>query len=146
MITQLCKHCRGTKYVLDYWLEKMLEQNGVHMTEIPEEIFKQISVESLRCCHCNFLLFFRENRLFSHCQACEGTTWLFTEVAEQAGYRWKKVCDTSPQEIRELPCEYFERCPCDTEKKGFKDQEKRKSFKDILRLLEIKIPNLGFTL
>ena len=141
---QACGHCRGTEYVLAYWLEKMLEQQGIHMTDIPPDVFKMIPVEYLLFCHCNIrLALFRRDKLV-RCLECEGTTWRFTEAAEQDGYRWKKVSNLSPDEIRILPCEYFERCPCGYEDQVPKNSEKKKILKDVLGLLDIKIPIPSF--
>ncbi len=142
-----CSHCRGAEYVLDYWLEKMLERENIHMTEIPPSIFKTIPVECLKFCHCNIRLksFRHHNELIS-CDDCEGTTWRFSEEAEIDGYRWKKVASLTADELRELSCGYFERCPCGYDENMHKPpQKKRALLKDLLDSLEnIKLPRLSF--
>lgn len=142
-----CTHCRGAEYVFIYWLEKLLCQNGIHMTDIPSEIFKKIPLEYLVYCHCNLGISrrkpsFTPNNLIN-CYECEGTTWRFAEEGEkQTGYRWKKVGSLAWDEIKTLPCEYFERCPCGDDEQSPKPPEKRKILHDISSLL--KIPTLGF--
>ncbi len=143
MIEQTCNHCRGAKYVFEYWLEKILGQNGIHLTEIPSEIFKMIPSEYLTHCHCNIGLFLRKKHITTpYCSECVDATWRFTEEAEQNGYRWKKVLDLSVPELIELPCEYFERCPCGQDDQGKKPPEKRKILQTLSDLL--KIPRLAF--
>ncbi len=144
-----CTHCRGADYVFEYWLEKILDQNGVHMTEIPSHVFEKIPLEVLCFCHCNALVT-RYPRVkgdpIVHCEECDGSTWRFTETAEEAGYRWKKVVGIDWMEIKELPCEYFERCPCGADEKGTKTPGKKKAVKELFDLLKIKLPQLGFGL
>jgi len=133
-------HCRGAKYVLTYWLEKAFEEAGMHMTDIPPDAFKLIPVEYLKFCHCNIQMVFLRKDQTSNCEECEGTTWQFTEAGEREGYRWKKVKYLEPDEIRTLPCEYFDRCSCSVEDQGPKNPEKKKILKDILDTLRVKIP------
>lgn len=134
-----CEHCRGAQYVLAYWLEKMLEQQGMHLTDIPPDVFKMIPVEDLMFCHCNIrLALFKRNKLDA-CFECKGTTWCFTEAAEREGYREKNVSNLTLDEIRTLPCEYFERCPCGYEDQGPKSLERKNVLKNVLDLLDIKI-------
>lgn len=141
----ICQHCRGAKHVLAYWLEKMLERQGLHLADIPPDAFTMIPVEYLLYCHCNkgILLFGRGRN--NHCLECDGATWRFTETGKDAGYRWKKVIQLSPDEIETLPCEYFERCPCDNKDQGSRKLERKKALKDILGLLDIKIPRPSFS-
>ena len=139
-----CSHCRGAQYVLPYWLEKVLEKEGIHMTDIPPDVFKLIPVEELIFCHCNVRLsFFRRDKLV-RCHECDGTTWLFTETAELEGWRWKKVMNLSADEIRALPCEYFERCPCGYDDQMPKKRERKKILKEVLGFLNLKIPIPSF--
>ena len=142
----VCKHCRGAKYVLPYWLEKMLERQGMHMTDIPPDAFKMIPVEHLLYCHCyQSILTFGRKDPNNHCLECDGSTWRFTQTGKDAGYCRQKVMDLSPDEIRTLHCEYFERCPCDCDEQGPKKAERKKTLKDILDLLNIKIPRPGLS-
>ncbi len=139
-----CVHCRGAEYVFEYWLEKFLDQNHIHMTEIPSEVFEKIPIELLKFCHCNIRLAFFPNDKIVRCLECEGTTWCFTEHAEKEGYRWKKTASLSTEEIRVLPCEYFERCSCGIDEKGTKTPKKKKAVKELFDLLKIKLPEFGF--
>lgn len=139
-----CEHCRGAQYVLVYWLEKMLDQQGMHMTDIPPDVFKMIPVEYLLFCHCNIrLALFRRDKLV-RCLECEGTTWRFTETAETEGWRWKKITNLTADEIRSLPCEYFERCSCGYDDQMPKKPEKKKILKEVLDCLNLKIPVPSF--
>lgn len=136
-----CSHCRGAQYVLSYWLEKMFEQQGMHMTDIPPEAFKLIPVEYLLFCHCNIQIKHFRRREGAQCQECDGTTWLFTETAQEAsGYRWKKVADLELNEIRELPCEYFERCSCSEDDQAPKSRKRKEIFEELRELLNIRLP------
>ena len=150
MSIKSCSHCRDAKYVFEYWLEKVLNSQGIHITEIPREVFKKIPIELLVYCHCNYLLLERYKRPFSSvkelCLECEGTTWRFTEQAEQAGYRLKRVPNLSREEIKALPCEFFDRCPCGIDEQAPRPPEKRKILKEVFDLLKIKVPKLGFGL
>lgn len=86
-----CSHCDDNKYVLAYWLEKVLEKHGYRMSSIPMEIFKKIPLEDLCYCHCNTLIVFRAGKTPFFCQDCEDTTWRFTEEGEQRvtdGKKW----------------------------------------------------------
>ncbi|MDP3920448.1 MAG: hypothetical protein Q8R76_06565 [Candidatus Omnitrophota bacterium] len=143
-----CEHCRGAQYVLAYWLEKMLKQESLHMTDIPPDVFKLIPVEYILFCHCHILLTHIRRKQEIQCHECGGTAWRFTETAEQEGHRWKKVENLVADDIKMLPCEYFERCPCGYEDQGPKSSEKKKVLKDVLGLLDIKIkiptPSFGF--
>lgn len=142
----VCEHCRGTEYVLAYWLEKMLEQHGVHMTDIPPDIFQMIPVQYIQDCHCNVrLLLFKNRRSRIDCSDCDGTTWRFSEAGEEAGYRWRKVSELSVEEIKALPSSYFERCPCGYDEQGPKHPERKKTLKEILDLLKVKVPGFGFS-
>lgn len=41
----ICRHCCGTRYVFIPWLERMLVEREMRMTEIPGDIFQEIPVE-----------------------------------------------------------------------------------------------------
>jgi len=139
-----CEHCCGQNYVFVYWLEQALKEQGVHITDIPAEVFEKIPVHLLVPCHCNGALFLpsKINKANS-CFQCAGSTWIFSEVAEQAGYRFKKVVDISPEIIETIGCDFFERCACDNEDTP-KTIEARNSFKDILSLLDIPKVRFNF--
>ena len=132
--------------MFDYWLEKLLDQNGIHMTDIPSEVFKKIPIDYLTYCHCNSLLFHRKSSFMEKrgepCLDCNGTTWRFSQFAEERGYRWQNITNLSLEQLNELSCEYFERCPCSDDEQGMKPPEKRKIIQNISDL--IKIPRLGF--
>ncbi|MBN1545930.1 MAG: hypothetical protein JW902_04650 [Syntrophaceae bacterium] len=99
-----------------------------------------IPVEDLLYCHCNIMLaLFRRNSI-DRCLECGGTTWRFTEDAGQAGYRRKTVADLPLDEIKALPCNYFERCPCGYDEQPLSDRGKKELFSAILSLLDFKIP------
>lgn len=138
-----CSHCRGAEYVPVYWFERVLEQNGIHMTEIPPSVFKKIPLEFLCYCHCNFLVTHIPGNNIVRCLECEGTTWQFSETAEQNGYRWKKFHQSAWSDLKDLPCDYFERCPCYDEQ-SFKHPQKKKALTEILELLKVQISNFGF--
>lgn len=143
----LCGHCRGAKYVFVYWLERALEQRGMHLTEVPPDLFTLIPVEYFLYCHCDArMIFFGKNRAVSPCQECEGVSWRFTEEAHRAGYRWKKAGNLSLEEVSTLPCEYFERCPCADEDQSPKGLKRRELLKGVFDLIGIKIPvpNVAF--
>ncbi len=142
MNEQTCSHCRGTKYVFVYWLEKGLEQHNVHMTDIPPKIFEKLPLEFLVYCHCNIGLLLPSNikKGVGYCLECDGMTWRFTETAEQSGYRWKKIINLSPSELNNLPCEYFERCPCGEDEQVPKSHQRTESLRDVLNLLYIVRP------
>ncbi len=140
-----CDHCRDTEYVLEYPLENTLLQNGIHMTDIPPDIFKKIPVELLRYCHCNVrILFFPRQIKAIHCSGCEDTTWQFSEKAKQKGYYSKKVRDLSRNDLKSLPCDYFERCPCTIDEQGFRGTKRKKALNEIFESLKIRIPRFGF--
>lgn len=144
-ITNFCHHCRGARHVFAYWLERMLEQRGMHMTEIPPDLFPLIPVEYFLYCHCDVrMIFFGKNRVANSCQECEGLSWRFTEEAHGAGYRWKKVGSLSLEEVRTLPCEYFERCPCADEDQSPRGMERKELLRGVLELIEVKIPRPSF--
>ena len=144
MNEETCSHCRGTQYVFVYWLEKILLQNGVHMTDIPPAVFKEIPIEYLLYCHCNVLISRQKPSYIAddafNCSECGGSTWRFTPTAEKAGYQWKKVALLPRQELKSLPCTFFERCPCGEDEQGHKPPEKRKILETLSDLL--KIPKL----
>lgn len=143
---QVCEHCRGMKHVLPYWLEKMLDRQGMHMTDISPDIFQMIPVECIQYCHCNVrLVLFKHRRFRIVCDDCDGTTWRFTEPAERAGYRFKKVSQLSLDEIELLPAYYFERCACGVDEKSPKSCEKRKVTKSIFALPDFKILQPSFS-
>ncbi|HOW59137.1 MAG TPA: hypothetical protein PLO78_05360 [Candidatus Omnitrophota bacterium] len=136
---QVCEHCRGMKHVLPYWLEKMLDRQGMHMTDIPPDIFQMIPVECIQYCHCNVrLLLFKHRHSQIPCGDCDGTTWRFTEAAERAGYRFRKVSQLSLDKIESLPAHYFERCACGLDERIPKRREKRKPSKNFA-LPDLKI-------
>ncbi len=143
-----CVHCRETKYVFVYWLEKGLQKHNVHMTDIPPEIFKKIPLEFLLYCHCNPLVASQRKPSYIeseilHCQECDGLTWCFSKAAEEAGYRWKKVRDLPWPDLKTLPCEYFERCPCGEDDSAYKSPKRTESLRDILGLLKSSLPRLS---
>lgn len=90
------------------------------------------------------LVLYKKRRL-TECQDCDGTSWRFTAIGEESGFRWKKVGDLSTREIEELPCAYFERCPCGYEEQVPKSPGKKVFMKDIMNLLNIKLPTLGYS-
>jgi hypothetical protein len=141
----LCEHCRGQKYVFVYWLDRALDEQGIHITDIPSEVFEKIPVSLLVPCHCNGVLFLPSNiaKGADGCNQCAGSTWCFTETAEQAGYRYKKVINVSPDVIVGLSCTYFERCACGDDEQAPKNPEKRSSLKEVFDILKVKVPNLG---
>ncbi len=146
MIEQSCDHCRGAQYVFEYWLEKLLEKNKIHMTDIPPEIFEKIPIEYLQYCHCNPLFMHRRSAFMDNpsvnCLECNGTSWRFSLFAEEKGFRWHKISSSSFEELKNLTCEYFERCPCGQDEQGKKPPEKRKILQTLSDLL--KIPRLAF--
>ncbi len=139
-----CSHCGGMRYVLSYWLEKVLEQQSLHMTDISPDVFKLIPVEYILFCPCHILLaHIRRNRKLQ-CRECAGTAWRFTETAEQEGHRWKKVENLTADNIKMLPCEYFERCPCSDEDQGPKNSVRKKALRDVLGRLHIENPSPSY--
>ncbi len=151
MIEQTCNHCRGAKYVFEYWLEKGLEKYNIHMTDMPPEIFKKIPIEFLFYCHCNMLLASRTKPSYLEqevmfCQECSGSTWRFSDTAEQAGYRWKKVNDFSWSDLKSLPCEYFTRCSCGEDEQAPKSPQRTESLRDVLNLLRLPLQRPSFGL
>lgn len=146
MPPDVCIHCRGAEYVLEYWIEKILQENGIHMTELPKEVFKKIPVERLRYCHCNIRLALLAKNEIIRCLECEGTTWQFTEPAMESGYRWKKVANLTPENLRNLPCEYFERCPCGYDEKSYKPPHRKKALKEVFEIFKVRIPSISFGL
>jgi len=146
-----CAHCRDTKYVFVYWLEKGLEQHNIHMTDIPPEIFTKFPLEFLVYCHCNIFLAFRTKPSYIEqeatlCRECNGSTWRFSEVAEEAGYRWKKVRDLSWADIKHLPCHFFKRCPCGEDEQAPKSPQRTESLRDVLSLIRIPLQRPSFEL
>lgn len=118
----VCSHCHGAEYVFVSWLERMLGDRGMHLTDIQADIFKMIPVEHFVYCHCNSRIVFL-NRKFTACQECDGTTWRLTEIAEHKGYFRRKIRSLSWQGITQLPCYYFERCSCGHEPKSCDEKE-----------------------
>ncbi len=142
-----CEHCYDQRYVFVYWFERVLDQNGIHLTDIPAELFEKIPIELIVHCHCNIALLLPSNidKGPNRCLECDGMTWRFTESAEQSGYRWKKIINLQPPELKDLPCDYFERCACGYDEQAPRPPEKRKVAKEALDFLRIKIPRIGFS-
>lgn len=142
-----CNHCYDQKYVFVYWFERVLNQNGIHLTDIPAELFEKIPIDLIVHCHCNLALLLPSNlnKGPNRCLECDGTTWLFTEAAEQSGYRWKKIINLQPSELTNLPCDYFARCPCGYDEQAPKSPEKKKIAVDVFDLLKIKLPRFGLS-
>ena len=134
----ICSHCRGAEYVPAYWLEKGLQERGLHMTQIPSDVFKLIPVETLFFCHCHVLVTYIRRDEENPCLECDGTTWQFTETAELEGYRLRKVGSLSTEEVKRLPCEYFERCPCSDGDRSPKEFKRRELLKNVLELSSLK--------
>jgi len=141
-----CKHCRDTDYVFVYWLEKALMKLEIHMVDLPQEIFKAIDVEYFTNCHCHpgLLLPSKISEGSMRCLECCGSTWRFTELAEECGYRWKKVMELSAQQLLNLPCNYFERCSCGYDEDTPNSPERESAVKKILNLTRFKLPRFGF--
>lgn len=142
-----CEHCRDQNYVFVYWFEHVLAQNGIHLTDIPSDLFSKIPIELIVHCHCNMALLLPSNKDKGpiRCLECDGMTWRFTEAAESAGYHWKKIINLEPAELKDLPCNYFERCPCGYDEQAPKPPKKRELMKEAFELLKIRIPRIGFS-
>ncbi|PIQ87551.1 MAG: hypothetical protein COV74_00320 [Candidatus Omnitrophica bacterium CG11_big_fil_rev_8_21_14_0_20_45_26] len=132
--------------MLIYWLEKGLSEKGIHMTDIPPELFKLLPpMEFLRYCHCNLLVRYPGRRKnVPYCTECECTTWRFSELGKQSGFDQRKVVDLTSQEIETLPCNFFERCDCESEEPPA-EPRRSEAFQDFLNQLREQMPRLGFS-
>lgn len=144
-----CEHCRDSKYVLDYWLEKYLGKQGIHMTDLPTVVFEQIPVEAFTPCHCTVLVLSPNRMRKTDCYECDGTTWKFTEEGARRFGLTARISDLLPHRISELTCEVVERCSCDFDEQAPRFPQ-RKMVEEIMRLLGNAFPrldwNIGFSL
>lgn len=141
-----CFHCRDSGYVLTYKLEKFLEVSGYYLLDLPKEVVEQIPISEFESCHCHLLVTGTPSWHNRDCKECGGTTWRFSEQGQINGYRFKKIQDLSPFIVKSLPCEYFERCPCDKDYQPPSEARKKLSLTEIIKILKsgIRLPSFKF--
>ena len=128
--SESCMHCDKAGYVLEYQWQRVLEANHFKLRDLPAAVLEKIPHELFYPCHCNTTLLIRAGRPRpkERCRLCDGTTWQFSHNA--GGFQ-------SSDEIHSLPCEYFERCPCDDDnKEPQKDPAEQQVFTDLPGFLQ----------